>query len=451
MTADKTRSRVRALAHNLWRTRFVRDVLTMQVGKLIPLLCGFLSSILLARVLGIGGYGTYAVVLAFTGMAGLVTNLGQQTTALTFFAEAYGRKDAHDMRQVAHYYFVMALGTIALLGILLPFLPAIAGLLYGRPELGRLAQLVFLASMFDPLYSFVPLVLQVVREIRVLTVVENTYTALQLAISLLLALTLGVRGVLLGSLATSVLSVFAGMGLYAWVTRKYPVPRLGEIMGMRGMQSWWPYARQGLWMAVSKNLSNLYPNAFLFFLSLRAPDSVVGLMRLAFKFAGLPANYILTNISRMASSVIPALKNAGRETFLRNVRRLQRYAFLLHLGTSVGAGIAVPLFFPLLYGKDFSGALFPFEVILALHLTLAFHAVATPLFRVTGKTSVSVGIQCIAVALAALTFFALLSAGVRPTLALYAALAVYHGINLFIVEQAWADVRSGKAFERKIA
>ncbi|MDO8648448.1 MAG: hypothetical protein Q7R81_01565 [Candidatus Peregrinibacteria bacterium] len=75
------------------RLPFVRDVTTMQMGRLVTIGSSFIASILYVRFLGLGGYGEYAVVLAYTGTVGLFTNLGQQATTLTFFAEAYGRKD----------------------------------------------------------------------------------------------------------------------------------------------------------------------------------------------------------------------------------------------------------------------------------------------------------------------------------------------------------------------
>src|SRR3989338_9099405 len=92
----------------LFQSRFVRDVATMQVGRMVTIGCNFAASILYARFLGIGGHGSFAVVLAFTGVFWLVTNLGQQITLTTFLAEAWGRKDKTAMREIAHYYIVLS-------------------------------------------------------------------------------------------------------------------------------------------------------------------------------------------------------------------------------------------------------------------------------------------------------------------------------------------------------
>src|SRR3989338_10490492 len=93
------------------RVPFVRDVTIMQFGRLVTIGCSFLASILYVRYLGLGGYADYAVVLAYTGTVGLLTNLGQQATTLTFFAEAYGRKDRAALARVLQYYIVTAMGT----------------------------------------------------------------------------------------------------------------------------------------------------------------------------------------------------------------------------------------------------------------------------------------------------------------------------------------------------
>src|SRR5438477_5213149 len=111
---------------SLSRIRFVRDIVTMQIGKFVPMVAGLLSSTLYARILGLGGYGDYAVVLAMTGVLGFVTNLGQHYATMTFLAEAYGRKDRRAQAEAGHYYAVMSLGTIVLLAVVLPFLPALA-------------------------------------------------------------------------------------------------------------------------------------------------------------------------------------------------------------------------------------------------------------------------------------------------------------------------------------
>ena len=185
------------------RIPFVRDVTTMQMGRLVTIGCSFLASILYVRFLGLGGYGDYAVVLAYTGTVGLVTNLGQQATTLTFFAEAYGRKDRTAQAMVFNYYIVTSLAAAGLLILLALASPGITGWIYGKNSIGVLAGLVFLSSICELPFIFVSIALQTVREIRLLTILENSKTMTQLFVAVTLSAGLGVTGLLMSSLVAA--------------------------------------------------------------------------------------------------------------------------------------------------------------------------------------------------------------------------------------------------------
>jgi O-antigen/teichoic acid export membrane protein len=424
---------MRTFVSSLLQIRFVRDIATMQVGKVIPMLCGFLASVLYTRMLGLGGYGEYAVVLTFTGMLGLFTNLGQQHTAQTFFAHAYGKGDTEEMRDIGGYYLLMSLGTIILLAICLPFLPLISAAIYhGDMRIGRFAQLVFLASMFDPLYAFTSMILQIVREIRVLTILENIYTVLQFAVgAVLLILGYGIAGILLGSLLTSVIFAAVSVVLYNRYADRHSLPSLVEMMDAN-RKAMGTFFRNGLWIAFDKNLSGLYPNLFLFLLSLQAGKPIVGLVRLAFKFASLPSTYVLSNVARLASTVVPFMAAQNIASAKKQLARLTRFTILLHLGVSIGTAIAVPVLFPVLYGKDFGIAIYPFFVIIFLHLSLAIHAIITPILRLYSKIHLAVFFNIAGMLIASIVFF-LCSDTLGATRALYVGLFCYHVISLLIL------------------
>src|SRR3989344_7298521 len=131
------------------RIPFIRDVTTMQIGRLVMITSSFIASILYVRFLGHGGYGDYAVVLAYTGTVGLLTNLGQQATTLTFFAEAYGRKDKAALARVLQYYIITAAGTAMLLLALCFVSPVLTQWVYGKSSVGILASLVFISSICE--------------------------------------------------------------------------------------------------------------------------------------------------------------------------------------------------------------------------------------------------------------------------------------------------------------
>lgn len=424
------------------RIPFVRNILTMQCGRMISIGCSFVSSIIYARVLGLSGYGLYAVVMAFAGTAGLITNLGQQATALTFFAEAHGAKDRATMAVVLKYYVLLSIGTIALLGLLAYIAPHISLLIYGDVTVGQLAVLVFLSSMMEPVFAFTAIALQVVRRITLLTVLENTKIVLQLLLAVLfLLLGYGVRGVLLSSLGASAVFCIIGVLLYPVLARQHSLPSLSDALRANNPTKLWRYIKDGFWIAIDKNIGNLYPTVFLFAMSTVATESVVGLVRLAVKLAGLPASFVLASVSRLSSSVIPEIAGRGKQVLRRHVTRLALHAGALHLGATIGAAAIVPLCIPLIYGEHFGIAMYPFWVVVALNLLLALHAIVTPILRVYSKIAIAAVLNVIATLLG-MGVFVLLARHYSPTIALYGSMTLYHIVIALVIVPAWRSLYS---------
>lgn len=417
---------------NISKVKFVRDIATMQIGQIITTGSGFLASILFARLLGLGGYGTYAIVLAFTGMLGFITNLGQQTTALTFFAEAYGKKDASRMKEVLHYYLFLSGCSALLMAILIPVLPWITDTMYGKPEIGALAQIIFLSSIIDPLFVFGSIVLQSVREIRKLTILENSRIVVQLGLSVLFLLQgKGVMGVLLGTLYGTALMSMMSLYMYCSIRDKYNLPSFGSIIGIRKLSHVWSLGKDGVWIAIDKNIGNLYPNLFLVVLGMFTQESIVGLFRLAFKLGNLPASFVLSNISRLSASVIPTLSSSGAG-LKKSIVKLATYSSLIHFGATAGALILVPPLIPIVYGPDFSVAVYPFMIIATLHITSVAHIIITPILRLYSRIYIATMINLVGLTCALGTFL-LLTQQTKTTFALYGALGIYHSISILVI------------------
>jgi SAM-dependent methyltransferase/O-antigen/teichoic acid export membrane protein len=426
----------------LLRVPFVRDLATMQVGQVIVMGCSFLSSILYVRLLGISGYGQYAIVGAFTGIIGPFTNLGQQTTTLTFLAEAYSRGNRRSMAEVLHYYLVFACLTAIVLAVLIPLLPLFSTIFYGTTTIGRLAQLVFFATICDIPFIAMTIALQVVRRIKLLTLLTNGTIVVQLLLTCaLLLLGWGVPGMLIASLVTSIIFSCIGIGMYGHMWEAQGLPGVKEVLAINGMGHLWRYGRDGLLIALDKNLGNLYPNVFLFALSILVPQEVLALIRLAIKLAGLPISFVLSNISRLSSSVIPSLVHQGPEILSSNLRKLVQSTVVLHAVVSMATIIvAVPLI-PIVYGDAFRPAIFPFIVITLLQLTFSLHSFTTPIYRLASKTIISSAINFFALSLG-LGLFLLLSPALSPVRALYVGLAAYHLCASFIIVPALLIIRN---------
>ncbi|MDO8648446.1 MAG: oligosaccharide flippase family protein [Candidatus Peregrinibacteria bacterium] len=410
------------------RIPFVRDVTTMQIGRLVTIGSSFIASILYVRFLGLGGYGEYAVVLAYTGTVGLFTNLGQQATTLTFFAEAYGRKDREAQARIFHYYLVTAGGAAGLLLLLMALSPILTTWIYGRSIVGLLAGLVFLSSVFEIPFIFVSIVLQTVREIRMLTLLENAKTLLQIIVAVgLLASGVGVVGLLLSSLIASVCFSAVGIGLYAHLKSKYGLPSIPDALAAGRSTHFWRYMKDGFWIAVDKSLGNLYPNIFLFVFSTQVSAAVIGLLRLGMKLAELPSSFVLSGISRLASSAVPVMIGKGKTALRASLVKLIKHTAALHFGVSLAGALIVPPLLPFVYGEHFQPAVYPFLVLITLNLFLAFHAIATPILRISSQIHIAAYLNFVAIVVGVGLLLGLQEV-MRPTLALYIALAAYHVI-----------------------
>lgn len=414
------------------RIPFVRDVATMQTGQIVTTGCGFLASIFFARLLGLQGYGTYAIVLAFAGTLGFVTNLGQQATTLTFLSEAIGAKDAKKTREVLHYYVMLSLCSITIIGIAILFLPAAAEAMYDNAEIGKLARIILFSSMIDPVFVFGTIVLQAVREIRILMILENVRIALQLGLSILfLSMGMGVAGILLGTLiGTGVLSIWSVV-LYGKARQKHNLPSWKDIIAIKEFSHIKKFGKDGIWIAIDKNIGNLYPNLFMVILGIYAQESVVGLMRLAFKLGNLPSTFVLINISKMSASVIPTLAGSGA-SIRKSMLKLAAYSGLIHIGITAAAIILVPMFITTVYGEAYRVAMYPFMVIAVLHLTSVIHVMTTPVLRLYSRIYYATMFNLVAFTLSLGTFFALLKS-TKITYALYVALIAYHCITVMII------------------
>jgi len=426
---------------SLTKVKFVRDIATMQVGQVVTTGAGFLSSILFARFLGLGGYGTYAIVLAFTGLLGFITNFGQQATALTFFSKAYGEKDSTRIKEILHYYFVVSVCSALFLLALMYFLPAITERMYDSAEIGKLARIIFASSIIDPLFVFGSIILQSVREIRKLTILENSRIVIQLGLSILFLINgMGVKGVLLGSLFGTAIMSLVSILTYNKIRPTYNLPSFSEILCVKSYKHVWRLVVDGIWITIDKNTKNLYPNIFVAILGMYAQESVVGLFRLAFKLGNLPTSFVLTNIGKLATSVIPTL--IGKGVAIRSsLLRLTVYSCSIHIGATIGALLIVPPLIPIVYGGAFDVAIYPLIIIAVLHTSNVIHALITPILRMYSRMHYAIGFNVIAT-ISSLGLFYILMGRIRITFALYIALSVFHVISILVVIPALSLIKN---------
>jgi O-antigen/teichoic acid export membrane protein len=393
----------------LWKRAFVRDVFTLQIGSAFAYGFGFVKSIVIARLLGLEGFGAYAVALSFTGTLKILTGFGQEQALVTYLAEQYRQKDTQGMLVVFKYFLCMT----ALAGLILSLLawssPFLAGLLYAEnaESVGMMARTIFIAFIISLPAPLVIALLQVVRQVRRMTILENLNNVMQLIFAVTLVMQgYGPIGVFLGLLISNVVMfVLYCMQLFS-LSKQYELPRLRDAI--RCKKSIREYVGQGFFIALDKNIVNFFPQALLFIFSLFAGPSAVGVAQLAIKMSYLPAGLFLGQTVRMANSVLPSMKGAGLPQIRKHVVLLVKHAFVFHTIVVFGGIVLLPFVVIIAYGWEFQNVVIPMIFMLFIRLIQPFNVANISLFRIFRKVHIATYWNAVRVPLELGTFFLLL-------------------------------------------
>lgn len=380
---------MRAILRYLLGIPFVRDVLTLQAGGVIGIGISLLTSILYARLLGLERYGTYAIVLAFTGTIGIVVNWGQGSSMTTFFAEEYGKKNREGMANVLAYFWTLTLVTGILTFILAWASPLLAKHMYGSADIGSLAVLSFIVLFLNAIPTWFFAILQTVREIKLLTILDQSTSALHLGLSAFLLLQgYGIASIFLSKIALLLLSFPVFLLLYKRLELIYVLPRLRDIV-ITKFHAFSMYLMQGLWIGLDKNIGNLYPNIFFVVASTVATPATIGIARIAFQLAGMPRMFLLSHVNQLAVTVLATVSARGIPVLRQTCVRLLKHALFFHAALSFAALIVTPIAIPLLFGHQYSAAIPMALWLILITILSAFNVNNTPLLRLFRKTYVS--------------------------------------------------------------
>lgn len=426
------------------RRPFVREVGVLQLGAIGALGVGFLLSVLLARLLGPAGYGSYALVVSTMTTISLLKRLGQDYVATTSLAEAYARGDAGAARNaLANFNFINIWSTIVVIPLALLLAPTITGWSYGDAALGDPLRLALLPPIWALLPATLVIALQCSHRLVALAVAENT-SHLALATAGLLGVLLGggVTGVFLGQAAASLALAILAWLVYQRLESGDPLLPLWATLAGTPPGVWRTF-RSGLAVALDKNLVSLYPLAPVLLLGAFAPTDQVAMLRVAMSYLAVPL-LALSAISRLLMVKLPELHATQPE-------RVRRF-FLQVTVTAGGLSILLTLPFVLLapwligwlFGSEFADAarLVP---LLALDPLLAgFGIAAGPIFRTYGRNVWAVWANlCVLLVGLPLAYVMVQTAGLEAAALAYALLVsalrlVAYGLSLKIVSQARA-------------
>ncbi len=393
----------------LWKRAFVRDVFTLQIGSVFSHGVGFLKSIIFARLLGLDGFGMYAVALSLTGTFKIFSGFGQEQSLLTYLAEEYKAGNEKGMQSVIKYFCTVSLFAGAVLLFFALSSPALAAFFYKEHsvEIGIMAMVGFAAFIMSLSHPLVIALLQIVREVWLMTILENVNQVLQLGFAVLFVfLGYGPLGLFLGLFVSNVIMTLVYAVQFFRLRKRYSIPSLRASLYSSVPIS--AFVRQGLWIAVDKNIVNFFPQAMLFIFSLFTSPNIVGIAQLALKTANLPSGLLFGQAVRMANSTLPSFKKEGITQLRRQCVLLVKHTLLFHALLVFGGIFVFPFLVVIAYGWEFSLVIVPMIYILFIRLLQPFNVANTSIIRLFRKVHISTAWNAVRIPLELGVFYILL-------------------------------------------
>lgn len=342
----------------LGKKRFVQDTAVLQVGSFFSTGLSFLASIIYARVLGVDGYASYALIFIFVSLTGVFMNVGTNPSALTLLSGAYAKEEKDQIKNILTYYIKVTLLISLIVGIIIIIIaPFLTTRLYDSHEIGQLARVIIVSNIIKVFFGMYIIVLQVIRKIKNLTFIENLNKAFYVIIPAGLVLFgFGLTGLVIGHLIVAVgFALFAIVGYRKLRLKTSLLPSWREIVyNFRAVKISY-YFKFGFLIAVDKNLGSLYSTIPLFILGIFNFE-YVAFLKIAIAYAGLPL-ILIGPISRLLTVQLPKSKSYSLKIFKSDFVRSSVGSFLIALVTSAFFAILAFILIPFVYGQEYLPAI----------------------------------------------------------------------------------------------
>src|SRR3972149_8441290 len=324
---------------DLSKIKFVRDTFILQVGTVFRAGIGAITSILLARILKPSGYGTYGLVFSIYGFISILGDVGVSYSTLTRFSEAYARGDRKETLELLAFYIKISIITtsfILMLGLL--GAPYLASKLYNNPEIGNLARLLFLMAPLGIIYTMVATVLQSVRMMKRLTILESIKSFIISLLVIGFVLTgLEITGVVYGYVLATLLSSTIGLLVYFKLHMQLgdTLPSFKEVLKRVPRIGIRKYFSLGFLISVNKNIEKLISNLPILILGAFVAVDGVSYFKIAASASGFLPTFIDAISSNMGSKLPESVGKGDIKGFRNNFIKVSLYAGCISLGCTI--------------------------------------------------------------------------------------------------------------------
>lgn len=167
----------------------IEDVIVSIIPQFITIFIGFIISILIARGIGPGGLGEYALIISITGFVTVISDLGINQTAIRFASLAASTDNKQSQYAVLRWAFRLRMALVIIVVLLIFIIaPYLSEKIWNMSELTPLLRLSLLISVFT-VVSSVPIVyFQSIKHFKMNSIVSIGQTAITLVCILFIAL-----------------------------------------------------------------------------------------------------------------------------------------------------------------------------------------------------------------------------------------------------------------------
>jgi O-antigen/teichoic acid export membrane protein len=342
------------------RRAIARNVSWLTLASVLERLAALLQAVLVARALGVTGYGIYGLLVGTIGLAASIAGLQMGLTATVFIA----RYRTHEKARASHALrfanrFAAGVGVVFLLAAL-PFSERIAIWLLKTPDATHAVAAACLLTVFSIVSGVQDGIIQGFEDFRSVALARLATTLLTLLPIHAAGVHFGVVGVLAVVLAGSVLKWLVLRMRQTILSRQAGLPSRGE-----GIQ-----ARAMLWgFSVPSMLASLLTGTVGWAGTVALSRGALGFDTVALVTAGAQwCGPILLLSASVSTVAVPMLSRQHEVGDLRAMRDTHRLLLVWNgAGAVLAAGMIVALARPILglYGQEFRGGAAIFSLLVA--------------------------------------------------------------------------------------
>lgn len=343
------------LFSRFWRSGFARNALTLQAGGFVGNIIQALAGILIARWLQPELFGIYTLAFSLAGLISFFLGVGAQEAVTTVIGRAYAQNDQPKVEEALAFLFKINL-VAGLIVLSISFLaPWLAEMFYGQAVIGWFALLIIGGVIISTLlFSPTSLALQITGQIRSLAGLVLSDQAWRYGLALLFIwLGYGVRGGVLGHLGGAM-----AVGLISWrfwkmLVRRLAWPGLDYLWSIRRRVSIKKHLRFSVWIALDRNVANLYSVLPILLTGVFVSVSEVTFFKLALAYVNFALS-LLVPISTLLNVEFPKLQvETDRKTLTTGFIKISLYSLGLSTLLTGGALLVAPWAFRFFYGVNF--------------------------------------------------------------------------------------------------